>query len=548
MRLSAKAAVDARRRAQDDLYFLVTEILQWGGSEGGPPVEESFHKPLCRWIEDSDVLPGEIVGKTRMLLWPRGYGKTTFFTIADSIRQALRHPGICQAIGHAQLDDACKILLAIRAEFEQKSLLQQIAPDICYTSPNDYPLWNRDAFTLRRKHYNKTPSFVAVSPEAMPTGMHFHIWDWDDLVTFENSRTALQRDRCRDAMQLVHPFLPDRMTCYQKIAGTRWHLDDVYGDLERQAEKEGKTEIVPVGKRIQSNTIDVLKSGMLDPNGVPWLKKLHCIEREGPNDKRKTIAEIREKYGADKFAACMMQDPLPEGSAAFNTANVVRCDLIGEGEDWVPPVQGFNWRTFTAVDLNTQSHNAGDYAVCMTVAKSNAGHLAVVDVRRGHPTRWQLVDWIFEAHRAWRPQSVFVEAVAYQKTFVSDLHQRSVDTGEFVPVVAVNRGGARTGISKNDRIMSLQGVVESGKVYVPRGERFDFLLSEIGEFAPESDSRHDDGLDCLADVHRLGKRPEPPSKAREERSSDELLNAWMLGHTPLEGRDREEAGTEIASW
>lgn len=546
MRLSAKAAVDARQRAQDDLYFLVTEILQWGGSEGGPPVEPSFHKPLCRWIEASDVAPGGRVGATRMLLWPRGYGKTTFFTIADSIRMALRYPGVCQAIGHAQLDDACKIVLAIRAEFEHKPLLQQIAPDVCYADPNQSPLWNRDAFVLRRKHPNKTPSFVATSPEAMPTGMHFHIWNFDDLVTFENSRTALQRDRCKDAMQLVHPFLPDRMLCYKKIAGTRWHLDDTYGDLERIAEKTGSVVATPVGKRILAPGYDILKSGMLDPSGVPWLKALHCIQREGPNDKRRTIAEIREEYGASKFAACMMQEPLPEGSAAFNRDDIVRYDLLGEGETWQPPVDGLSWYFHTSVDLNTQSHTAGDFAVVLTVAKSNRGHLAVVDASRGHPTRWQLVDWIQRHVETWKPKSTFVETVAYQKTFLDDLATRRVETGVDFNVVAVPRGGVKTGAGKNDRIMGLQGVIEARKLWVPRGERFEFLLDEVGEFAPESDSRHDDGLDCLADIHRLGRRPEPPQSKREERSSAALLSDWFLAQTPLDLV--EEGSAETTTW
>lgn len=551
MRLSAKAAVDARKRAQDDLYFLVTEILQWGGSEGGPPVEPSFHKPLCRWIEESDVEPGQRVGMTRMLLWPRGYGKTTFFSIADSIRMALRYPGVCQAIGHAQLDDACKIVLAIRAEFEQKELLHQIAPDVCYTDPNQSPLWNRDAFVLRRKHPNKTPSFVAVSPEAMPTGMHFHIWNFDDLVTFENSRTALQRDRCKDAMQLVHPFLPDRMLSYKKIAGTRWHLDDAYGDIERLAEKTGSVVGTPVGKRIVAPGYDILKSGMLDPEGQPWLKALHCIQREGPNDRRRTIAEIREEYGASKFAACMMQEPLPEGSAAFKGDDVMRYDLLGDSpESWRAPVDGLNWNFYTSVDLNTQSHTSGDFAVVMTCAKSDKGHLAVVDVSRGHPTRWQLVDWIFRHNASWRPRGVYVETVAYQKTFMDDLAQRRNETGDYIEIVPVPRGGVKTGASKNDRIMSLQGVLEARKLWLPKGERFDFVIDEIKEFAPESDSRHDDGLDCLADIHRLGRKPDAVVPKREERSSSSLLSDWFMGQVPLEGREGsgDGFGGEVVEW
>ena len=151
MSLSEKARIDARIRAENDLYFLATEILEWGSDKGGPTVQESFHKPLCRWIEDVGERIGGPLSITKQLLWPRYHGKTTFFTTADSIRWCLKVPDVCIALGHAQLADAAEIVMAIRSEFENKPKLKWIAPDVCFRDPEkESPLWNRDCFVIRR--------------------------------------------------------------------------------------------------------------------------------------------------------------------------------------------------------------------------------------------------------------------------------------------------------------------------------------------------------------------------------------------------------------
>lgn len=537
MRLSPKARLDARRRAQDDLWFLATEILGWGDLGF---LDERLHKPLCRWIEKSDVpagpgLPTESVNKTRMLLFPRYHGKTTLFTVADDIRLQLRHPGLCIAIGHDTVSEAATLMSQIKSAFEECDLLKQIAPDICFENPQKQSaVWTKSEFLLKRKVAYRVSSFVAVAPDAMPTGLHFDVWNWDDLVTWENSRTHTQRQRCKDAFDLAKPFLPATRMGYRKVAGTRWHMDDLYGDIERKQKESGA---------------DVYIGNMLAPDGQPWLNKKFCVELAGPDDKRITIAKLMgDMGGSAKFHACMMNDPLPEGTAAFKRDDVqlYRLNAV-ERKDWAPPVLGLQWEFFTAVDLNTQSHTAGDFAVVMTVAKSNQGHLAVVDVSRGHPTRLQLVEWVERHNLAWQPRAIFVEVVAYQKTFVGDLAAAQVKSGDRMPVTQVNRGGARTGNSKNDRIMSLQGVVEMRKLWVPDADRFAFLVEEIVEFAAESDSRHDDGLDCLADVHMLGRKPDGPVTKSEPLSNDRLLTDWFMQQLPR-GLDEGQEGSERIEW
>lgn len=539
MSLSEKARIDARKRAETDLYFLVTEILEWGGDKGGPPIQPDFHRALCDWICDTPTR--QPFNKTRQLLWPRYHGKTTIWTVADSIRWCLRIPDICVAIGHAKKDDAEQIVAQIRSEFENKPLLKWIAPDRCYAEPEkESPMWNQDAFVIRRRHYNKTPTFQATSPEALPTGMHFDIWTWDDLVTEKNCQTADQREKMYRAIGYASPYLPPTRLRYIKLAGTRWHIHDAYGKLIDTARKRGKEVESKVGTRVVSPRLDCLTAGMLRDKDSCWMDSRFCVEKTGDEDHRVSLQELKDEMGSSTFYACMMNDPKPDGLAVFKTADLQRYNHSGDphADDpvrkaWSPPLEGRGWILYTSVDFNVKPDETGDHAVVLTVAKSDRNEMAVVDISRGHPTQAEIADWI-EAHcRKWFPSRVFVESAGYQETFAQLLQERRIRKGIFIPYEAVPRGG-RNSSSKNTRIMALQPLVESRRLWVPEGREYDPLLREMDEFAQDGKNQMDDILDCLADVFRLGNWPASPktderklrTAPRQAILASQLLDLW----------------------
>lgn len=514
MALSEKARADARVRAENDLYFLATEILEW------PFLTERAHRPVCDWIVSADPPPGRDFKQTRMLLWPRYHGKTTLFTIADNIRLHLKYPGISIAVGHESMKLAVPMLLDIRTQFEQKEKLKWIgAHDVCYRNPaKESPVWNQDQFTLKRRAFNRTPSFVAVSPDAMPVSMHFDVWSWDDLVTAEGVRQLSQRDKAEQAYFLSQPFLPPSSgravrLQYVKIAGTRYHLDDAYRRLMDRG-------IVPESKRFIAS--------MIAPDGEFWMNHAFCEQRTGPEDRRETLDELRIRCGGPHiFDACMMQSPVPEGTAAFKTDEVRRFDLMIDDErGFLGPLEGRRYRYYTAIDLNCQSTNTGDFAVVMTCAKDDRGNVYVVDITRGHPTRTQHVEWIMRHAATWKPEAIYVETTGYQKTFLQDLDRAKAGTPQYLPVVQLARGGYRA-LSKNDRIMGLQGMIEQRRLWVPNGLRFQPLMQELEEFVPDRDSRHDDCLDCLADIVRYGRSGNVPEKEAEPEADDAVLSRWV---------------------
>lgn len=504
MALSEKARIDARKRAENDLFFLTTEILEWGSDKGGPPVQEEFHRPLCDWITDVPTrAPGMPLAVTKMLLWPRFHGKTTNFTVADNIRWTLKVPDICIAIGHAQKADAEEIVKTIRSEYESKKLLKWIAPDICYQNPEkESPMWNADAFVVRRRHHNKTPTFQAVSPEALPTGMHFDIWDWDDLVTERNVGTAEQREKMYKAIGYASPYLPPTRLRYIKIAGTRWHIHDAYGRLIETAAKTGRTTQAPVGMRTQSARLDCLVSGMLRPDGRCWMDKYFCVERESEDDPRTSRQDLIEEMGSHAFFACMDNKPVAEGAAVFKLSDVKRWNDWTDGP-WAAPVEGRRWRRYVAVDFNIKPDETGDHAVVMTVAKSDKGEMAVMDMDRGHPTQQTIADWIERQVKKWAPERVYVEAAGYQETFQQILDERRLTKGIWIPYEMIARGG-RGAQTKQARIMALQGLVEARRLWVPEGRQYDPILKEMEEFSQDGKVQMDDCLDCLADVFRFG--------------------------------------------
>lgn len=526
--------LEARNRAENDLWFLATEILQYGF------LYPRVHKRLCQWAQAADCTfeewRGEIgINRTRMVLWPRDHGKTTVANVADNIRLQLKYPGICTAIGHDSKEVARPMLAQIREEFESKKLLKWIAPDICWVNPRrDAPKWDQDHLYLRRKNFYRVPSFCAVSTDSLPLSFHFDVWTWDDLVTEDNSRTHFQRNRVKTAYRVTHPFMSMEGLRLIKICGTRWHLDDLYGELEKEIKGLGKPE-------------DLMISGMLDDEGVPWFDKKFCVKKDGPEDRRETLDEVRTRMTPYIFSACMMQNPLPEGTQKLDAALVNRYECFGQGRSgWRPPLQGRNWQFYTAVDLNTLSPTAQDDACVLAVALSDDGHVCVVDINLGKPSRYQMLEWVFRQNEDWAPAQVFVETVAFQQTFIQDLVRTAAEKKAYLPTVAVKRGGVRSGSGKNDRIMCLQGTVEAKKLWVPQDSRFERLMQELRDFTPDADSAHDDALDCLADCFRYGRKPTASDPRLPEPAPEALLTAHIMGReptlVPMNGRFGNEWG------
>lgn len=485
-----------RKKCIADHYFFCAEVLGLKAAMGSIWTER-IHRPICTFIGAKSTK------KFKVLYYWRGVGKSTLFTIADSLRCNLIGGGeLCQGIAHFKKETAVKFLSDIASQCETNDYLKWIAPDVFWSNPRvEAPTWRSDEIMLKRRKPYRVPSYVAFSTEATAIGMHFDIIRTDDAVLKDNVTTSTLKDNAKQFFRSLNPML--RAGGWKKVmvAGTRWDHDEAHGML-----------VDPDGDFAAQ--VESMVGSLEDENGNSnWAEVIPTS----------TLPQLRKEYGSLFYAANMLNSPIPGGKAVFKTTDVQRYEL--------DPLNGYapilpadrNYYFYTAIDPNTKESTAYDPAVVTTCARDSEGGMWVVDVTRGHPSPFELIDWIRNHVKKWNPLKVMLEVVQAQSVYVPLLYRDSLETGVVYNIEQVTRGGRE---NKYSRIVALQPLIESGKLHVPRGSVFEDLMKELEVYHPKAE--RDDILDTLADIFARGATP-PPLIEVTERPRDTFLVRKILG-------------------
>jgi hypothetical protein len=172
-------------------------------------------------------------------LWAREHYKSTIITFAGCIQEIIKDPEITIGIFSHTKAVSLKFALQIKQELETNKRLQETFPDIFYANPSkDSPRWSEQkGWCVKRKNNPKEATLEAHGlVDGMPTGAHFKLRIYDDVVTIESVNTPDQIAKVTRAWELSDNL---GMSGGRKWhIGTRYHFGDTYGIiLERNALK-----------------------------------------------------------------------------------------------------------------------------------------------------------------------------------------------------------------------------------------------------------------------------------------------------------------------
>lgn len=272
--------VEATRRLRDlclyDLFFLLVYVLH------RKDADNDWYLERCREVQ--------LEPDGHIDLWAREHGKSTTITFAKTIQDILRDPELTIGIFSHTRPIAKSFMKQIKRELEENELLKSLFYDVLYKEPGkDSPQWNEEGIVVRRRGNPKEATVEAWGLiDGQPTGRHFQLRVYDDVVTRENVTTADQIQKTTEAFELSDNL--GVMGGKARIIGTRYHLNDTYASiLQKQA-------AVP---RIYPAT----SNGRMD--GVPVLFTQQEWERRKRTQSRKIIA------------AQLLQNPLADEDARF---------------------------------------------------------------------------------------------------------------------------------------------------------------------------------------------------------------------------------------
>ena len=452
-----------------DVFFLLLKVLRRAD------IAHPWLYARCREVEhDPDG---------HLDLWAREHYKSTIITFALTIQDILREPEITVGIFSHSRPLAKNFMRQIKTEFETNENLKALYPTVLWQDPKkDSPKWSEDeGLVVRRKGNPKEATIEAWGlVDGQPTGKHFKLIVWDDVVVRESVNTPDMIKKTTEMLELSYSLGVDGGA--RRFIGTRYHVNDSYRTV---------TERGTAKPRIYPATVDGTVTG------VPVLLT------------RETLAEKRRDMGPYTFGCQMLQNPTADSTQGFKREWLKHYKTMDGGK-------GMN-RYITVDPASSRKENA-DYT-CMFVLGLGADmNIYVLDMIRDRLSLTERADALMKLHRRWKPLEVRYEQYGLQADIEHIRDRQERENHRF----RIHEVGGST--RKEDRIRRLVPLFEGGRIWFPatmyvpnlEGRSEDlvkiFIEDEYGSFPV---SIHDDMLDALSRIAEPDltlKWPKPKSE------------------------------------
>lgn len=479
---------EARTRCQTDGYFLAKDVFKKGlYTKPHQPITDFFvqKKPLDLpegyTLDELHAAIDKLCAcKDSMLFYPRSSYKSTL-NIIDAVQWIICVPDIRILVLTGEFKLAKAFVRELKQYFtvrdENPTLFQKLFPEFCIVSGTQDD--DTKFACPMRVIDQKEPTVMANSIAANLSGWHFDLIKCDDVVTDENSRTQDAR------ISLQTKFDTDREMLdtwgYLDIVGTRYSMDDLYGEtIKRQSEE---------------NPIRILCSASMTP-----LKGFETIPlRELTEDQvdllfpeKLSFKVLRTKLLKNEtvFRCQQLNQPVAVSSVTFDIdelrANMIQALAVPSGG-----------AVYVLVDWAPSGNSDGD--CCAAVRITADGKAFVLEIIKGRwkPTEkaFQIVNFI----RKWSPLCTCIEksngAELLEMALTEAAMRYGVDITGIYWQTPSNEPNA-----KANRVRGLQTLLATDRLKFVMGPWIDETFEQFTRYTGERKNRgrKDDIPDCLS--------------------------------------------------
>jgi len=478
-----------------NLYLFNTQVLGVEESsedkESGIKELATIHKQLCNFVQYSR--------KQYLLIeMPRGHLKSTLVTVGYSLQRILKDVNTRILIANATAPMAQAFLGQIKNHLERNKTIHKYWEDLSQKTDK----WRDDLVTFRNsKAYKaKEANLIAYGLGGSLVSQHYDVIILDDPHNRENTGT---KDRI-DKVKLQYKDLLDLLEPGGKfiVIGTRWHDDDLYGDLEDpEGPNSGQFEIFKA-RAIEDGVIEKQEGGsyQITQGNILWPEKYS----------KDILNNLLEQKGIYEFSCQYQNQPVDRENAVFKRS-------------WFKYYEKTDLRnrlmnTFTAIDPAISLKERADYTVIITIGVDIFKNIYVLEIKRDRYTEYQMVEEVMDTYRTYKPKDIVMETVAFQKTLQNYLVDISKKRKSYLPIREIMPEG---GESKEKRIRSLQPYYMRGSIFHESNlKNIDYLEDELLRFPR---GKHDDTVDALAYAVSCAREPRQNSADEDGRKKSSYL-------------------------
>jgi hypothetical protein len=377
-----------------------------------------------------------IAGKhKRAIIWSHvEAGKTTQLSVGKTLFEIGRDPNLRCAIAGSAQASAIKILHQISTMISTPGRLHEVFP---HMRPGK--VWTSRAITVQRTAASKDPSIQVTSVgTGAITGARIDRFIFDDILTYENTRTQANREHVRD--WYGSSAISGRITedGHVLFVGNAYHPDDLMHELSRNAAVWYSA-----------------KFPVIDQHGASTWPERWSQDR---------ISAKRLECTPDEFARQMLCQARDDNSGRFRREWILQCMRRGEGKKlaYALAQTPFGYRVYTGVDLGVRKRAGSDLTSLFTICVHPNEDREVLCVESGRWAANEIVDKIVDTHRRFN-SIIIVENNAAQQYIVDFTKQLSAvpvrpfhtGTNKYHPEFGIE--GLATEISNSKWIIPSEG-------------------------------------------------------------------------------------------
>lgn len=473
-----------------DPYFTCSYLI------GYPDLYEPLHRPM---IENVAFTPGE----EKLCLYPRGHFKTSVITIGYAVWRYLHNPDLRILLTSSVTEDAAKIAWAIQQQFRENPRMEWLFPEWMVRTKR--PAMGRFILPNRTQLFKRENSLESLGSESNVVSRHFDLALNDDIVTLACYRSEAANQQTKDFYSALNPIIdydpadPDQ-TRFATI-GTRWHQNDLYGDMLDKHSGFYNPELVAISMGLKHRK-GPLKGQYIFP--TMWTK-----DRE----KKEKMRVMRQPGGAFLWWSQYYNEARNRENQRFTTDM-----FIWKTRQSIAEILPY-CRKYLIIDPSTTKETYSDPACFMDVRMSPTSKIYVAGIINRKMNPDELVRLLFALasremgmHRD--IYRVIFESAGLQKTYLTAIKYFSVgdpDEGRpkqtLPPIIPTT---TTTKDSKLDRIDGLQPFYKRGAIqYIEGVPGMDILNGQL--LSHRNNPKHDDAMDILASSVPLMEAPYVPN-------------------------------------
>lgn len=447
---------------RSDLFFLLVRLLN------RVDLDKDWLFDRCREVQANP--------NNHLDLWAREHYKTTIISFGLTIQDVLNDSDLTIGIFSLTRPMAKRILRQIKVEFETNDKLFQLYPDVTWKDPaRESQKWSEDDGLIFKRSSNPSESTIEAwgLVDAMPTGKHFKVRIYDDVIDERNVTSPEMIRKATNAWELslnlgsVQPVKRYKEINISRYVGTRYHYNDPYSVIMKRG---------IVTNRIYPATHD----GTMDGDPVLWT-------REFLDEKRKSL-------GPYIYGCQLLLNPVADEAEGFKLNWIQR---YSRRED---THEGMN--LYLLVDPAGEKKTGRSYSSMLVIGLGADKNYYLIDGIRDRLNLTERTEKVFQFHRQYDLMAVGYEKYSMQAD-IEHIKDRQEQENYRFPIISL--GGST---AKDDRIKKLIPLFENGRFYIPHflyfisGDKKQHDLADEfinDEYLPFPVG-YKDTLDCMARI------------------------------------------------